>query len=72
MPKKRNIYSGFRDYDVGKGTVKGFMGSHNKPQRLLMHSLLHSRSMANVPYKKRKALHDAIVRRDIKNHRSPL
>ena len=48
------------------------MKTHNRTQRLFMHSILHSKAASKIPYKKRKALHDAIVRKDIRNHKSPL
>lgn len=67
-----NRYTDGVDYDIRKGSVQGFMRTHNRAQRLFMHSILHSKAARGIPYRKRKALHDAIVRKDIKNHRSPL
>jgi len=69
---KRNVYSDGLDYDLKKGSVEGFMRSHNREQRILLHAILHSPAVKDVPYEKRKRFHDAIVARDIKNHNSPL
>lgn len=64
------------DYDVRRGTVQGFMKSHNKRQRVYMHALLHGPSGEELPEDKRKRLHAAIVRRDLKGgmkgHKTPL
>ena len=76
MSYQRNRYSNGLDYDVRHGTVKGFMRSHNKKQRLFEHAILHSPSSENLPKEKRKTLHDAIVRRDLKGgmagHKTPI
>jgi hypothetical protein len=75
MAKRRsrpNRYTDGLDYDIRRGSVEGFMRTHNRTQRLFMHSILHSKAASRIPYRKRKALHDAIVRKDIKNHKSPL
>lgn len=73
---KPNPYTDGKDFDIKTGSVEGFMRTHNKAQRIYMHSILHSPSSRKVPYDKRKALHDAIVRRDLRGgmdaHKTPL
>lgn len=66
-----NKYSDGLDYDLEKGSVEGFMNSHNKKQRIYAHALLHNPDVIEtLPRDKVKALHNAIVKRDIKNHHS--
>ena len=70
---KPNVYTNGRDFDLNKQSVESFMTTHNRAQRIYMHSILHAPSAKKgVPYRKRKALHDAIVRRDIREHKSPM
>jgi hypothetical protein len=73
---KGNRYSDGLNYSIMRGTVKGFMKSHNKKQRLYMHALLHSPSAEEIPEEKRVELHNAIVRQDLKGgmqqHKTPI
>jgi hypothetical protein len=76
MSYKGNRYSNGLDYNIQRGTVKGFMRSHNKRQRIYMHALLHGPSGEELPVERRKELHDAIVAKDMKggmgSHKTPM
>lgn len=71
-----NVYTNGREYDVEKGSVQGFMRTHNKAQRIYMHAILHSPAGRGISHSRRKALHTAIVKRDLKGglqeHKTPL
>ena len=70
--KSSNRYSNGIDYDFEKGSVDGFMESHNVRQRRYMHAVLHGPREKDIGTpEQRKELHDKIVKKDIKNHHTP-
>jgi len=73
---KPNVYSNGKDFDVKKESAAKFIRTHNKAQRIYMHSILHSPSGMAVPHDKRKILHDRIVRQDLRGgmeqHKTPM
>jgi len=73
---KPNVYSNGKDFNVAKESAAKFMRTHNKAQRIYMHSILHSPAGKAIPHDKRKTLHDKIVRKDLaggmKEHKTPM